>query len=199
MFSGIVEETGIVKTIERTRDLIRLKIQARKSHQGTKIGESIALDGVCVTVTHRHKGLFCVDVMKETMDKTTLGNLKPGDKVNLERALQYHARLDGHLVQGHVEGVGTISGKIHQKNFIVYKIKVSPSLIRYIVPKGSVCVDGISLTVGEVGKETFSIYLIPHTMKVTTIGQKSNGDKVNIETDIIARYIERLVRPGKRS
>jgi len=189
MFSGIIEEKGIIKKIDFKKNLFVLTLEARKVHQGTKIGDSIAVDGVCLTVVQKKGRALSFDVMKETIEKTTLKYLKSGSPVNLERALQVNDRLGGHFVQGHIEGVGVIKDKVTLKNYVEFRISIDKKLIRYVVAKGSVCIDGISLTVGEVQGTTFSIYIIPHTLEVTTLGSKTRGDKVNIETDILARYI----------
>lgn len=194
MFSGIVEEKGCVKKMVWQKNLMTMTLEAKKVLRGSKIGDSIAVDGVCLTVTGLDKRTFTVDLMKETLDKTTLGLRKTKDKINLERALKVNSRLGGHFVQGHVDGVGLIKAKITKKNYVEYRIAIEKKLIPYLVPKGSVCVDGISLTVGEMRGSTFSVYIIPHTLKVTTLGSKKKGNKVNIETDLLAKHVVQLMR-----
>ncbi len=189
MFSGIVEEKGIVQKIERKENLIVLSIKAKKVLKGIKIGDSISVDGVCLTVTKRRDDVFTFDLMKETMDATTLNYLKPKSKVNLEGALRVNDRLGGHFVSGHVDGVGVIKKRISLVNYEEFQVVISKSLARYLAPKGSACIDGISLTLGKVKGNQFSVYIIPHTLKVTTLGSKKTGDKVNVETDLLAKYI----------
>lgn len=189
MFTGIVEEKGALQSLEHKRNLIVLQITANKIAAGTKIGDSVCVDGVCLTVTSRRGKTFSFDVMKETIDKTTLQYLKPRDRVNLERSLKVDGRIGGHFVFGHVDGVGKIEKKVTLENYVRYDISLDKSLTPYIVPKGSIAIDGISLTVGEVRGKVFSVYIIPHTLKVTTLGAKKKSDKVNIETDVLAKYI----------
>ncbi|MFH1359824.1 MAG: riboflavin synthase [Candidatus Omnitrophota bacterium] len=189
MFAGIVEESGRVKKIERKKNLFVLTIEAKKVHLGTVIGQSIAVDGVCLTVTKKRNRFLTFDVMLETIRRTTFQYLKEGDPVNLERSLRANSRIDGHFVQGHVEGVGTIVKRVTVPNYEEFHIQIPKGLTRYVVEKGSVCVDGISLTVGEVKRNVFRIYIIPHTLKITTLGRKKASSKVNIETDILAKYI----------
>src|SRR3989338_5410506 len=189
MFNGIVEEIGIVDALERRRNLSVLKVRARKVLQGTKLGDSIAVEGVCLTVTDKKKNVLGFDMMRETVNKTSLGRLRRGDKVNLERALKTGARVSGHFVTGHIDDVGRVEKKVSEANYEELAIRMPKGLGKYIVPKGSVALDGVSLTVGKVGKGRFSVYLIPFTKKVTTLGSKKKGDWVNIETDILAKYV----------
>ena len=189
MFSGIVEGIGVVKGLEYKKNLFVLKISAKKILKGTKISDSVSVDGVCLTVTKIKEGIFYFDVMKETIDKTTLKYLRPNHGVNLERALKVNSRLGGHFVSGHVDGVGIIKKIITLPNYVEYQIAFNKELKRYLAPKGSVCIDGISLTMGTVKRNVFSVYIIPHTLKITTLGSKRASDKVNIETDILAKYI----------
>ncbi len=189
MFAGIVEETGIITKIVRKKNLLTLTIRVQKVCGGTKIGHSIAVDGVCLTVVKKKERLLSFDVMLETIRKTTFQFYRVGTLVNLERSLKANSRIDGHFVQGHVEGLGTITRRITLPNYEKFWIRVSRKLMRYIVSKGSACVDGISLTVGEVKGNEFSIYIIPHTLKVTNLSDKKTKSKLNIETDILARYI----------
>lgn len=189
MFAGIIEETGFVEEIISKKNLTVLKVRAKKTLRGTKAGASIAVDGVCLTVTDIRKDVLLFDMMRETMLQTTLTDLKPKCPVNLERALKVGRRIDGHFVTGHVDGVGTIKEKIERPNYVELRVDGVKDLMKYIVPKGSICLDGVSLTVGEVNKTNFAVYLIPFTEKMTTLGSKRKGDKVNIETDILAKYI----------
>ena len=189
MFTGIIEEQGIVQRIEKKKNLLQLTIHAHKVLKGTKIGDSVAVDGVCLTVTAKDHQSLSFDIMKETIIATTLKHIRPAQKVNLERALTMSRHLSGHFVTGHVDGIGIIQKKITKTNYVEYKIAVPASLRRYIVKKGSISVDGISLTVGEVGRNTFSVYLIPYTFKITSLGMKKELDSVNIETDILAKYV----------
>ncbi|MCA9405103.1 MAG: riboflavin synthase [Candidatus Omnitrophica bacterium] len=189
MFTGIVEEIGTVDSITHKKNLSVLTVKAAKVLKGTKAGDSIAVNGVCLTVVRLNKTSAVFDIMKETLEKTSLADLKNRDKVNLERALRVSDRLSGHFVSGHVDAVMPIHRILEKENYTEIQIGLQKSLAKYFVPKGSVCVDGISLTVGEVKEKYFSVYLIPFTKEVTTIGTKRKGDKVNIETDILAKYI----------
>lgn len=189
MFSGIVEEKGKVASITRKENLIVLSVRADKVLKGVKVGDSISVDGACLTATKIKNKIVSFDLMKETMDKTTLQFLRPGSQVNLEGALRVNDRLGGHFVSGHIDGVGVIKKRISKPNYEEFQIMIPKPLSKYLAPKGSVSVDGISLTLGEVNKNVFSIYIIPHTLIVTTLGSKKDGDKVNIETDLLAKYI----------
>ena len=189
MFTGIVEVMAKVKALEKRQNLYTLAVERPKAFNDIKIGDSIANDGVCLTVTAMKAGCFYFDLMKETLDATTLKRLAPGKKVNLERAMKADARMGGHFVTGHVDAVGRIRDIRTLPNYVEYRITLQKDLMRYVVPKGSVAIDGISLTVGEVRKDWFAVYFIPHTLEVTTIGSKKAGDEVNIETDLLAKYI----------
>ena len=191
MFTGIVEELGVVSKIQKKKNLFVLAVKAHKASKGTSIGESISVDGVCLTVTNCSTSTLIFDIMRETINRTTLKYLRPTQRINLERSLKTNDRLSGHFVLGHVDCVGTIRKRIVKTNYVEFKIKIAKGLMRYIVPKGSICVDGISLTVGKVWNDIFSVYIIPHTLKITTLGRKETSDKVNIETDILAKYILR--------
>jgi len=166
-----------------------LKVSAKKILQGIKKGESVAVDGVCLTVTAHGKNDLTFDVMRETLLTTTLGNVGKGRIVNLERALKMSDRLSGHFVTGHIDGVGLVADIFEERNYTEMVIRASSSFKKYIVPKGAVCIDGVSLTVGKVKNNIFSVYLIPFTKKVTNLGMKKKKEKVNIETDILAKYI----------
>ncbi|VAX36322.1 Riboflavin synthase eubacterial/eukaryotic [hydrothermal vent metagenome] len=189
MFTGIIEETGIVKGVKQKKNLSVLTIQAKKVVRGAKVGDSIAVNGVCLTVTGTQKGVLSFDIMKESLACTTLGNLSKGSKVNLERALKVNGRIDGHFVSGHVDDVVKIKKIVELENYTEFQLSLKKSLNPFLVPKGSVCLDGISLTVGKVTKAYFSVYLIPLTKQVTTFGEKKKGDVINIETDILAKYL----------
>ena len=193
MFTGIVEEIGVVKAIAKGTHSIKLSIKAKKVLENTQLGDSIAVNGVCLTVTFLASDYFIADVMPESMRKTNMGLLKIGDKVNLERALTLSSRLGGHIVSGHIDGTAKIIEMKKDDNAIILTIEVPRQLMKYIVEKGSVAVDGISLTVASLTDNTFSIAVIPHTLKETVLYYKKEGDKVNIENDVIGKYVERLL------
>ena len=189
MFTGIIEEIGVIDRIEPKENLITFKVGANKILKGTKVGDSVSLDGVCLTVIDKSKTALTVDVMQETLNRTTLEQLKVGSVVNLERALKLSDRLSGHFVTGHIDEVGVVRNRIATSNNVELHITASRNLKRYIVAKGSMCVDGVSLTIGEVTSHFFAIHLIPHTKQVTTLGFKKKGDHVNLEADILAKYV----------
>ena len=191
MFTGIVEEIGIIVAVEKKTNLYTLSLQAHKVAQGTKLGESIAIDGVCLTVTKIQGSRIIFDVMKETLEKTTLGNLTAGVRVNLERALKAGDRMGGHVVTGHADGVAKIVDIRRDKNYIEFQMTVPKGMKKFIVPKGSICLNGVSLTIGKVQKNLFSVYMIPFTMKATNMAEKKADDRLNIEADILARYISK--------
>ena len=193
MFTGLIGELGVVERLAESEEFFRLTVRARKILTDLKVGDSVAVNGVCLTVTDLRSNGFTADVMPETVRRTTLSYLKSGDKVNLERSLRLADGLDGHIVQGHVEGVGRIQSVTPEGNALLYQIAASLELLRYIVAKGSVAVDGISLTVTSVTAAGFGVSLIPHTAKMTTLGYKHAGDPVNLETDILARYVEKML------
>jgi riboflavin synthase len=193
MFTGIVEELGGVKALRRDAGAARLTIAASTVLDGTVLGDSICVNGVCLTVVDLGKNEFSADVAVETLDVTNLGDLKIGTKVNLERALQLSARIGGHLVSGHVDSVGRIRNKREEGNGWRIFIDAPETVLRYVIKKGSVAIDGISLTVADVDKTGFSVAMIPHTAKLTTLGFKSAGTSVNLEADIIGKYVERLL------
>ena len=193
MFTGIIEEIGIVKSMRQGENSIVFSIGAEKILEDFRLGDSIAVNGVCLTVTSFHKDIFTVDVMPETVRATSLSNLKQGSSVNLERAMQANGRFGGHFVSGHVDGIGTIMKKQRVSNAVYYDIKVETELHNYMMLKGSVTVDGTSLTVFGVGEDTFTISLIPHTLNETILGKKEIGDIVNIECDMLAKYMDHLL------
>lgn len=196
MFTGIVEEVGTVVAVERTGEDARLRVRGPRVTEGTEIGHSIAVDGVCLTVTEVADGQFAVDVMPESLRRSTLGDLVVGSPVNLERAVPAHGRLDGHIVQGHVDGVGRIVAREPGPRWDEVEIELPAALARYVAEKGSIAVAGVSLTVTHVTDTTFGVALIPTTLEVTTLGRLGVGDRVNLEVDVIAKYVERLVTAG---
>lgn len=196
MFTGLVEELGRVKSVVKGTLSVRLTVNAKAVLSDVKLGDSIAVNGTCLTVVDYSDNWFTADVMPETVDSTALAGLKAGDTVNLERTLRVGDRLGGHIVSGHVDGVGVIRDKQQRDNAVIVKIEAPPQVLRYIVKKGSVAIDGISLTVVEVGANWFTVSLIPHTASVTTLGIKGPGDPVNLENDIIGKYVEKLMGLG---
>lgn len=193
MFTGIIEEIGVLQNMKRGTNEYQLTLSAKKVLQDVKLGNSIAVNGVCLTVTSFTSEQFTVDVMPETVKATSLQSLARGSSVNLERAMAANGRFGGHFVQGHVDGVGTIKSKNQVSNAVYFWIETSAEMMRYIVPKGSVAIDGISLTVVEVKDNQFSISIIPHTITETILQFKQHGDGVNIECDMLAKYMERLL------
>jgi len=196
MFTGIVEELGEVIEIDQSVDSARLTVRGPRVVSDASPGDSICVNGCCLTVVSSDDQVFTVDVMKESLDKTSLGALAPGSRVNLERAVTVNQRLGGHIVQGHVDGTGTIVRREPGERWEVVTIEVPPELARYVVMKGSITVDGVSLTVSDLvdgDAPTFSVSLIPTTLELTTLGFKQPGDLVNLEVDVLAKYVERLV------
>ncbi|MFB7867878.1 riboflavin synthase [Streptomyces sp. NPDC056069] len=196
MFTGIVEEVGQVTAADDLGDSFRFTFYAPLVTEGAKAGDSIAVNGVCLTVVDLDEGDFTADVMAETLARSGLGGLRVGSRVNLERAMALGGRLGGHLVQGHVDGIGTILDLIPSRNWMLVKISLPVSLARYVVTKGSITIDGISLTVVDAAADFFTISLIPTTRAETTLGLKQAGDLVNLEVDAIAKHIERLINPN---
>lgn len=196
IFTGIVEEIGKIIKLEPGSQSYRIGVEADRVLSDIKLGDSIAVNGVCLTVVDFSSRSFKADVMPETVGKTGIGSLKPGDPVNLERALRLSDRLGGHLVQGHVDAVGRIVQKERLDIATILRVNAPASLLKYVVPKGSIAIDGVSLTVIDVLEDSFSVSLIPHTAHQTVLGSKHPGDPVNLESDIIGRYVERLLTPG---
>jgi riboflavin synthase len=192
MFTGIVEELGEIVAIESAGDSATLTIRGPVVTQDAVHGASIAVNGVCLTVVDVADGVFTADAIKETLDKSSLGALEPGSRVNLERPVRLSDRLGGHLVQGHVDGVGAIISREPGERWDVVTISLPSDLSRYLVDKGSITVDGISLTVVEAKDDRFSVALIPTTLALTTLGHKKAGDPVNLEVDIVGKYVERM-------
>ena len=195
MFTGIVEELGVIEGIEEQSDAIRLSVRGPHVTTDVSLGDSIAVNGCCLTVAERDGETFTADVMHETLNKTSLGALTVGSRVNLERAVTPQTRLGGHIVQGHVDGTGRVVRREASEHWELVEVELAADLARYLVPKGSVTVDGISLTVVEVSAGSFTVSLIPETLARTTLGFKEIGDPVNLEVDVIAKYVERLVAP----
>lgn len=191
MFTGIIEETGVLKE----QNGGNLVIQADKVLEDVHLGDSIAVNGVCLTVTEFQKNWFRADVMAETLRRSSLGTLKKGSRVNLERAMAADGRFGGHIVSGHIDGTGTVENMQREGNAIWVTISCGTALLRYIAEKGSIAIDGISLTVAEVAENGFRVSIIPHTGEETTLLARRKGDMVNLETDIIAKYVERLMLP----
>ena len=197
MFTGIVEEIGIIRAIHRGRASAALSIGAEAVLADLKVGDSVAVNGVCLTATAVEAHGFTADVMHETLNRSSLGTLVSGSHVNLERAMAANGRFGGHIVSGHIDGTGRVCAIRRDDNAVWYTVSASPALLRYIVEKGSITIDGISLTVAAVTETGFSISAIPHTAAVTILGEKRIGDTVNLETDIIGKYVEKLLQPRK--
>ncbi|QZY30536.1 riboflavin synthase [Nocardioides coralli] len=195
MFTGIVEELGTVEAVEDRGEAWRLAVRAERVLEDVRLGDSIAVNGCCLTVTEADGEVWAADVMPQTLTMTALGDLRPGDPVNLERAATLGTRLGGHLVQGHVDGVGTVLSRTPGEHWDVVTVSLPPGLARFLVDQGSITVDGVSLTVVEVAGDQFTVSLIPETLARTTLGRRDPGDRVNLETDVIARHVARLLEP----
>lgn len=193
MFTGIVEELGTVAGIEDQGDAIRLTIHAEHVLGDVSLGDSIAVNGCCLTVAERDGDTWTADVMQETLDKTSLAGVQPGDRVNLERAVTPTTRLGGHIVQGHVDGVGVVRRREPSEHWEVVEVEMPAELGKYLVDKGSITVDGVSLTVVEAGADGFTVSLIPETLARTTLGKRQPGDRVNLEVDVLAKHVEKLL------
>ncbi|MBI4310270.1 MAG: riboflavin synthase [Chloroflexi bacterium] len=190
MFTGIVEELGRVVEASPTR----LVIRAKNTLDGTKTGDSIAVNGACLTVVQKQGDAISIDVTPETLRRTNLGGLRPGDPVDLERALALSDRLGGHMVQGHIEATGTVAALTPDREAVIMRFNAPPQIMRYVVAKGFIAVDGISLTVVDCNSSSFTVSVIPYTREHTVLGNRKIGDSVNLETDIVARYVERLMK-----
>ncbi|MCX4999454.1 riboflavin synthase [Streptomyces longwoodensis] len=197
MFTGIVEELGEVTAVETLDDACRFRLRGPVVTDGAKHGDSIAVNGVCLTVVEHEGDEFTADVMAETLNRSSLGALTVGSRVNLERPTAVGARLGGHIVQGHVDGTGEIVARTPSEHWEIVEISLPAHLSRYVVEKGSITVDGISLTVVEAGTDRFTVSLIPTTLALTTLGRKQPGDPVNLEVDVVAKYVERLLAAGQ--
>lgn len=196
MFTGIVEEVGTIESVSKSADSYILKIRASRVLEGTNEGDSIAVNGLCLTATRLDGSTFSADVMPESLRRSSLDGLKKGDSVNLERALSLSSRLGGHIVSGHIDGTGTIVKYKKEANAVWITINAPDSIMRYIIEKGSVAIDGVSLTVAAVGDDNFSVSIIPHTGTHTILLQKREGDRVNLENDIIGKYVEKIMLPN---
>jgi riboflavin synthase len=199
VFTGIVEELGEITAVENLGDACRFRVRGPVVTQGAAHGDSIAVNGVCLTVVEHEGDEFTADVMAETLKRSSLGALTVGSRVNLERPTPVGGRLGGHIVQGHVDGTGTVLERTPSEHWEVVKISLPAELARYVVEKGSITVDGISLTVVEAASEHFTVSLIPTTLELTTLGRKQPGEPVNLEVDVVAKYVERLLAhtPGE--
>lgn len=197
MFTGIVEEIGTIQQVRKGQHSAVLEIRAKQVLEDVKVGDSIAVNGVCLTVTSFSAASFTADVMHETLNRSSLARAANGVHVNLERAMAANGRFGGHIVAGHVDGVGTIADIRRDDTAVWYTVKADPAILRYVVEKGSIAIDGISLTVAGVGADRFSISAIPHTVQVTTLQERKVGDSVNLENDMIGKYVERLLQPAE--
>jgi len=194
MFTGIIEEVGHVQRIQKTSSGICLTLRTQKTYRDSSLGASLSVEGACLTVIQKKGKSLSFDVSKNTLRQTTLGSLKVGDRLNLERPLKVGSRLGGHLVQGHVDGVGQITQRAQEGENVILRIKCPKGMITYLVPRASVAIDGVSLTVTDVFRNAFSLYLVPHTLKVTRLGKKNVGDPVNIEIDLLLKLLKRWRR-----
>lgn len=197
MFTGIIEEIGTVQAVQHSGDNSFIKISAEKILSDVHDGDSIAVNGVCLTVTDFSSNIFRADVMNETLNRSSLGSLRNGSPVNLERAMSANGRFGGHIVSGHIDGTGVISDIKKDGIAIWYTISTNPEIMRYIIEKGSIAIDGISLTVAKVTDNNFSVSIIPHTAQQTILSYKKTGDIVNLENDIVGKYIEKFTRQEK--
>ena len=193
MFTGIIEELGVVKSIEKQNDALRITVEGPLVVSDLKRGDSIAVSGTCLTAVEHDSASFTADVMLETLKRTSLDGIKVGDSVNLERAMTAATRFGGHVVQGHVDGVGEIISREPSENWEWLRVRIPAELMKYVVLKGSITIDGVSLTVNEAGDDFIGLSLIPETLEKTTLGSKAIGAKVNIEADVMAKHIERLL------
>lgn len=197
MFTGIIEEIGIIRTIRKGTKSANLTIECKKILDDLKLGDSVATSGVCLTITDIKNTTFSADVMNETLIKSSLGSLNMGSRVNLERAMPANGRFGGHIVSGHIDGIGKITSIQKDDIAIWYTIKTDKKIMHYIIEKGSITIDGISLTIAKVTHDNFSVSVIPHTAKETTLSKKNIGDLVNLENDIIGKYIEKFSQSNK--
>ncbi|MBO4863423.1 MAG: riboflavin synthase [Eubacterium sp.] len=197
MFTGIIEEVGTIKKIVKGKKSEVLEIKASEIMDDVKLGDSVAVNGVCLTVTEVLKDGFKADVMAETMRKSSLDSVKAGSHVNLERAMKADSRFGGHMVSGHIDGTGTIKKLEREDNAVWYTISAESDIMKFIVKKGSIAIDGISLTVANVSKDSFKVSIIPHTLKATILGEKKAGDKVNLENDMIGKYVYNFVNNNR--
>ena len=199
MFTGLIEDVGKVQKLERRVSSARLAVATALPATGFLVGDSVAVNGVCLTVTSIAGTILTFDVSPETLDKSGLGRLTSGDAVNLERAMRLSDRLGGHIVTGHIDCVATVAERREESGNIIFSFRIPPENCRYVIEKGSVAIDGISLTVNSVTSDSFSVNIIPHTVQMTTLRFKKPGDTVNIETDIIGKYVERMLTGSESS
>lgn len=199
MFTGIIEGFGTIRSITGSGQGKKMSLESDFDLTNTKIGDSIAVNGACLTAVKLSGRVFDVDVSPETIEKSTFKSARPGDRVNLERALKLSDRLDGHIVSGHIDGTGIIDSVENQSNAIIIRVKAPQSVMKYIIEKGSIAVDGTSLTVNSCDETSFSLAIIPHTKGLSTIGFKKPGDAVNLEADVVGKYIEKLITGSKSS
>ena len=195
MFTGIIEEIGTIKQMIPGKVSYRITVTAEKVLQGTRIGDSISTNGICLTVTDIRGNSFDADVMAETVRRTNLSSMRAGSRVNLERALQLGSRFGGHIVSGHIDGTGVITDMTREDNAVWITVRCGGNLLRYMIEKGSIAIDGISLTLAYVDNECFKVSVIPHTGEETTLLKKKPGDTVNLECDLIGKYVEKLLQP----
>lgn len=196
MFTGIVEETGTLRSLSRGLKSCVIHVQCSTVLEDTRIGDSIAVNGICLTVTSMESGGFTADVMNETLSRSSLAQTRPGDPVNLERAMAANGRFGGHIVSGHIDGTGIIREIRDDDNAVWYTVEAPPEILRYVVEKGSIAIDGISLTVARVDDRSFQVSVIPHTRAVTALSSRRVGSPVNLENDIVGKYVEKLMQPA---
>ena len=196
MFTGIVEETGTLRSLSRGSKSCVIHVQCSTVLEDTRIGDSIAVNGICLTVTSVESGGFTADVMNETLSRSSLAQTRPGDPVNLERAMAANGRFGGHIVSGHIDGTGIIREIRDDDNAVWYTLEAPPEILRYVVEKGSIAIDGISLTVARVDDRSFQVSVIPHTRAVTALSSRRVGSPVNLENDIVGKYVEKLMQPA---
>lgn len=196
MFTGIVEETGTLRSLSRGSKSCVINVQCSTVLEDTRIGDSIAVNGICLTVTSMESGGFTADVMNETLSRSSLAQTRPGDPVNLERAMAANGRFGGHIVSGHIDGTGIIREIRDDDNAVWYTVEAPPEILRYVVEKGSIAIDGISLTVARVDDRSFQVSVIPHTRAVTALSSRRVGSPVNLENDIVGKYVEKLMQPA---
>ena len=196
MFTGIVEETGTLRSLSRGSKSCVIHVQCSTVLEDTSIGDSIAVNGICLTVTSMESGGFTADVMNETLSRSSLAQTRPGDPVNLERAMAANGRFGGHIVSGHIDGTGIIREIRDDDNAVWYTVEAPPEILRYVVEKGSIAIDGISLTVARVDDRSFQVSVIPHTRAVTALSSRRVGSPVNLENDIVGKYVEKLMQPA---
>ncbi|MBM3731365.1 MAG: riboflavin synthase [Actinobacteria bacterium] len=197
MFTGLIAEVGKVQNITHLKDSVKIEVSCNNVTGDLKIGDSISVNGACLTTTNVTDSGFTADVMKKTLELTALVNLKAGDLLNLELAMRFIDRFGGHLVQGHVDATAEITEILPSMKWTQFQIKLPNHLLKYVVPQGSICLDGVSLTIGEITGQLIAVWLIPETLKRTNLASKKVGDLVNVEVDLLAKYVERLTRGGQ--